>query len=130
MRKHYDNVAAGKLSELIPSNRFRLVDVLSRKQPHGISEIPVSIDLKKGFGKNLSFAIPWDGELYGFLRNKSLLFENIGADDIVRATINNWDDSFLLVFENKNGDEDPVYSVEKDEVIALLEECMKPQSLV
>ncbi len=130
MKKRYDNITKVQLEFVLPSNYFRLVNAENRKQPHGISEIPVLIDLKKDFGRNLSFNIPWDGELYGFLRGKNKLFEKINNDMVAKATINNWDNGFVIIFESKNGTEGPVYSIEKSEVIKLLEECIKPESLL
>ncbi len=130
MKKRYDNITKAQLGVVLPSKYFRLVNAENRKQPYGISEIPVLIDLKKDFGKYLSFDIPWDGELYGFLRGKSELFEKIKTDMVAKATISNWDDNFVLIFERADGTEGPVYSIEKSEVIKLLEECIKPESLL
>ncbi len=129
MKKHYERIIDADLLDLLPVEDFRLIKEEHRKVSVGISEIPVAIDMKAAFAKHLAFKVPWDGELYGALKRKQKLFEKIGCDDVVRLTIIDWDERFTLVFENKQGEERPVYSVEKAYIKNLLEHCRKPSCL-
>ncbi|MFI3227596.1 MAG: hypothetical protein R3Y09_09320 [Clostridia bacterium] len=129
MTKRYDSVESVDMEKLFPSNYFRLINGVDRKMPKGYSEIPVKIYLKKNFVKDLSFKVPWDGELYGFVRNKVQLFEKTGYDNTVLITISDWEDKFTIIFEDAHGIEKPVYDVNYNEMKALLEECIKPEKL-
>ncbi len=129
MNKHYNDIELSSLNQIFPNKYFRLISSDFKKISYGISEIPVSIDLKKGFSKELSFKIPWDGELYGFVRNKSEIFKNIDSDKAVKLTISNWDNKFILIFEDEKGNPDKVFSVSKADIVKMLEECMKPPTL-
>ncbi|MFI3206290.1 MAG: hypothetical protein R3Y33_03490 [Clostridia bacterium] len=129
MKKHYDNIQNSDLLDLFPSKDFRLIKEEHKKIPGGISEIPVIIDLKKPFAKTLSFKTPWDYELYGFVKCKQTLFQKTGYNNTVKITISDWDDKFTVVFEDKDGTESPIYSMEKDYVKQILEECRKPEIL-
>ncbi len=129
MKKHYSEIKECRLTEIFPGEHFRLVDYEDIGVPHGISEIPVVIDLKKGFKGKLSFPISWDGELFGFVRNKREIYQNIGSDTGVKITINNWDNGFVLVFEDKDGKEGPVFKVSEKDIIDMLEKCMRPAKI-
>lgn len=129
MTKPYESVDSVQISKLFPFDYFRLINSVDRKMPKGYSEIPVKMYLKKKFIKNLDFKVPWDGELYGFIRNKAQLFEKTGYDNTVLITISDRDDKFSVIFEDANGIEKPVYTVSCDEIKSLLEECIKPEML-
>lgn len=129
MKKHYDNIQNSDLLDLFPAEDFRLVREEHRKIPCGVSEIPVIIDMKKPFSKMLSFKTPWDCELYGFVKCKKELFEKTGYDNTVKITVSDWDKKFTLIFEDQDGHEEPVYSVEKTALKELLENCRKPEKL-
>ncbi len=126
MRKHYDEVKACKLSDIFKISHFRLVNYEEKDIPHGISELVVVLDLKKDFGKKLSYKIPWDGQLFGFVRSKNEVYQNIEAQGATKLTISDWDDKCMIIFEDKNGKEGPVFSVDKEDIVDLLEKCRRP----
>lgn len=127
-KKHYENAADAKLSDIFSAEDFRLVPAEFKKAPCGYSEIFAEVDIKQDFAQKLSFDVPWDGELYGYLRNKSKLYSKLGKDTAVKVTLSDWDDKFAVIFEDKNGKEDPVFYVDPNEVKELLEKCMKPEN--
>ncbi|MFI3324597.1 MAG: hypothetical protein R3Y35_00305 [Clostridia bacterium] len=129
MKKHYDNILESELLDLFPSEHFRLVMTEDRKVPCGVSEIPVIIDMKKQFAKSLSFKTPWDCELFGFVKCKNTLFKKTGYANTVKITMSDWDDNFTLIFEDEDGNESPIYNMDKEYVKTLLEECIKPKKL-
>ncbi len=129
MKNHYENIKNSNLLDLFPIEDFRLVREEHRKIPCGISEIPITIDMKRTFSKMLSFKLPWDCELHGFVKCKKKLFEKTGYDNTVKITISDWDEKFTIIFEDEKGHEEPVYSVEKAEMKTLLENCIKPEKL-
>lgn len=129
MTKRYEKIQKIELSKLFPVEDFRLVREEHRKIPGGISEIFIKVDLKKDFAKKLNFKAPWDGELYAFVKCKKELFKATGYDNTKKITITDWDDEFVIVFEDNKGHEEPIYSVEKNELKDLLENCRKPEKL-
>ncbi len=126
MKKHYDEIKECKLSDVFLTEHFRLVNYEDRDVPHGISELTVMLDLKKDVSKKLSYKIPWGGELYGFVRNKREIYKNIGNDTVTKLTISDWGTHCIIVFEDDKGKEGPVFSVSKEEIVELLEKCMRP----
>lgn len=129
MAKHYENIENSMLLELIPISDFRLIREEQRKIFHGYSEIPVTIDLKKTFADDLGFQVPWDNELYGFVKCKQKLFLKTGYDNTGKITISDWENKIILIFEGSDGTEGPIYAVEKTDLKELLEKCMKPKKL-
>lgn len=129
MKKRYDHITPKEISQLFPAEYLRLVPEIYKKIPGGVTEIPVIIDMKKAFAKSLNFLVPWDGELYGFVRYKAELFEKTGYSNTVKITMVDWENHFTLIFEDDQGNEKPVYSAEKSDIKALLEACRKPEAL-
>ncbi|MFI3313202.1 MAG: hypothetical protein R3Y62_04880 [Eubacteriales bacterium] len=129
MKKRYEHIEPKRMEELFPKEYFRLIPEAYKKIPGGATEIPVKVDLKKSFAKTLNFSVPWDGELYGFVRYKAELFEKTGYDNTVAITISDWDNQFTLIFEDDKGNEKPVYSTSKEDIKTLLEGCIKPEKL-
>ncbi len=130
MKKRFDDVVEIKLSEIFAVNDFRLIREEHRNLLGGVSEIPISIDLKKDFAKSLDFEAPWDGELYGYIKCKKELFKKTGFDNTKKITIVDWDSHIIIIFEDEDGNEKPIYSVTKNELKYLLENCRKPEKLV
>ena len=128
--KHYPKAKQATLESLFTSDYFRLIPTKLRELPHGISEIPVDIVLGKKFANSLSYEVPWDGGLYGFIRSKKLLFEKFSNDKIVKASICDWEDRFAVIFEDGKGKEDPVFFVKTEEVKKLLESCQRPKKII
>ncbi len=129
MKKHYTDITPKQISDLFPAEYLRLVPEAYKKIPGGVTEIPVVIDLKKTFAKSLNFPVPWDGELYGFIRYKAELFDKTGYDNTVKITMVDWENQFTLIFEDDKGNEKPVYSTNKADMKVLLEACRRPPSL-
>ncbi len=125
MANPYKNAAEVKLAEYIPAKLFRTILPEQRHFPCGISELPVEIQLKKEYAKTLSFEVPWDGTMYGFVRGKNDIALKLGNTAIKHISIQDWDDRFLLLFEGEDkGDEIPFF-VSPDDVRELLENCLR-----
>lgn len=129
MNNHYGDIRKASIFDLFSANDFRLVRAEDSNQSCGISEIYVKIYIKKPFAKNLSFSTQWDGELHGFVKCKYNLYEKTGFDNTVKITFSDWDNMFAVIFEDKEGNERPVYSVSHKDIEKLLEECIKPEKL-
>lgn len=131
MLKRFNNVEVThcKISELFPVEKVRLARGLDNDK-QGVTEFPLQFTLQEPFCKELSFQVPWDREVFGFLRQKDDLFAKLGVDDVIKATIIDWEDTFILVFENAQGVQKPIYSTHRNCVAALLEGAMRPPSLV
>lgn len=130
MNKRYQSAVAATLKDIFPTEHFRLVPAIYKDVPRGYSEITVDVDIKKTLAKKLSFPTPWDGNLYGFVRSKGDIFSIVEKDDIVKITFADWDDKFVMIFEDSNHHEEPVYIISTQEVVELLEGCMKPSTLI
>lgn len=125
--KQYQNAPFVRLSDYISADRFRTVLHKQYEEPHGLSEIPVEIELGDELAKLLSFRIPWDKWLYGFVRRNVLLNElnnEDGVNSIKLISIHDWDGKLLMVIDAKKG-EIPCF-VKPEEVKELLENCLRP----
>ena len=126
--KEYKNAERVSLFDFIEIARFRTVLHEQYDEPHGISEIPVEIEMKNKFAKTLSFHVPWDCLLYGFVRqNEKLKAINQaeGEKAIKLVSLHDWDKNFLMLIETKSGDK--AFFVESEDVKKLLEGCMRPR---
>jgi len=126
MAKHYENITKTALSDYITPDKFRTVMPPQWEINAGYSELPVAITLKKETAGKLSFDVPWDGMIYGFVRAKFQLQEKLGMKNVpISAAINDWDTGFVLVFEEKDPKETKAFEIESSEVIYLLENCTR-----
>lgn len=126
MANPYKNAPTAGLSEYIPAKRFRTVLPDQRRTPCGISELPVEIQLKKAFAKTLSFKVPWDGLMYGFVRGKKDIAERLGDfTEIKRISLQDWGGAFLLLFEGEDESAERAFSVSAEDVTELLENCLR-----
>lgn len=123
-KHHYSDALACELSDFITPDKFRTVLYEQSSLPGGISEVPVEINLKKATAKKLSFDVPSDGVLYGFARIRPLVKERFGAKT-AKVFINDWEVKFLLVFELFDTDQEKAFYVTEDEVLDLLEKCIR-----
>lgn len=126
-QKQYQNAHTVELSDYIETNRFRTVLHEQYEEPHGITEIPVEIEMNEKFSKTLSFPVPWDRWLYGFVREnhilKSLNDAN-GGKSIKVISLHDWDKHFLMLIETETGE--IANYIESDDVRLLLEGCLRP----
>ncbi len=123
----YSNASRIKLEDMISTGRFRLVMSQQFEEPHGISELPVQIELSDKTSKLLSYKVPWDGWLYGFVRANEVLKAingRNGENHIQMISLHDWEDQFLLVIETELTE--MPYFVASDEVVELLEGCLRP----
>lgn len=126
MANPYNNAPTVKPAEFIPAKLFRTILSEQRHTPGGISELPVEIQLKETFAKTLSFNVPWDGLLYGFVRGKKDIVGRLeDFDEVKRISLQDWDDRFLLMFESGDKDAEKAFFVSRDEVRELLENCRR-----
>ena len=123
----YSNASRIKLEDMISTGRFRLVMSQQFEEPHGISELPVQIELSDKTSKLLSYKVPWDGWLYGLVRANEVLKAingRNGENHIQMISLHDWEDQFLLVIETELTE--MPYFVASDEVVELLEGCLRP----
>lgn len=124
--KRYENAPLVTLSDYMPADRFRTVPAELRDVPGGVTEIPVEIDLGKATAKRLRFAVPWDGCLYGFLRGREGLREQLGLTARpTRVAVSDWETCCLLVVETDDPGTETALRVETDEVVQMLERCRR-----
>ena len=126
MAKHYENITKTALSEYITPDKFRTVMPPQWEFSAGYSELPVAITLKKKTAGMLSFDVPWDGMIYGFVRSKFDIQKKLGMVNMPKlVNIIDWEDKFVLVFEEKNPKEIKAFEITAKEVIELLENCTR-----
>lgn len=126
MAKHYENITKTSLSDYITPDKFRTVMPPQWEINAGYSELPVAITLRKETAEKLSFDVPWDGMIYGFVREKFQLQKKLGMINIPKiVAINDWGSQFILVFEENNPKETKAFEIETSEVIYLLENCTR-----
>lgn len=124
--KHYANMRDVSLPDYITPNIVRTISESARKIRGGPSEIPLVIQLKKGTAERLSFPVPWDGMLYGFIRGKEALRVRAGLELPIRsATLSDWDGRFALILETEKLGQTAAFSVKNEDVIFLLENCLR-----
>lgn len=122
MANPYKNAESIVLSDFIPAEYFRTISPEHRKLGGGISEIPVEVQMKEAFAKTLSFPVPWDCIVYGFVRSKRNIIEKLGGfEKLSRIHIVDWDDRFLVMFEGEKETDEKPFFVTPDEVRYMLE---------
>lgn len=122
----YKNAEMVTLSDYIPADKFRTILSEYRHMEGGITEIPVEIHMKPPFAKTLSFDVGWDGIVYGYVRGKKELKEQLGEFSSLKLiTLTDWDDRFMLLFEGIEENDEKPFFVTTDEVRALLENCRR-----
>lgn len=121
--RHYNDAVSCELSELVTPDRFRTVLYSQFSLPCGLTEIPVELNIKRVTAGKLSFSVPRDGMLYGFARIRPFVKEKFGADS-AKLYIYDWDNRFAVVFDLGTNKE-KAYIVTADEVVYLLENCMR-----
>lgn len=125
MSNQYNDAKFVTLGEFITPDKFRTILPEYRKIGGGVSEIPVEIQTKPPFTKSLSFKVGWDGIIYGYVRGKKEISAKLGGiPTIVKITVTDWDDRFLMVFEGNENEEIPFF-VKSEEVRDLLENCLR-----
>lgn len=128
--KHYDNMKDASLSEYITADTARLVTEPLRVISAGYSEIPLEIHLEPQTRKKLSFPVPWDGVLSGFVRGKEPLRQKLGFTlPLQSATLSDWDGGFVLIFETADADQTAAFRVTEQEVLDVLEHCRRPPDM-
>ncbi len=128
--KRYENAVRIKLRDFIPADHFRLISFYQRKVPKGISEIPVNIEVSKAFAQKLPFKISGSGRLYGYVRPSGLLSElnRFGGkkNAIGMISLSDWENEFLMIAECADEPTEFAYTVDPDELLELLDNCLKP----
>ena len=124
--KHYENMKDVSLFAYVTPDIVRTIPESQRDIPGGLTETPLEIHLKKKSAKRLSFHVPWDGILYGFIRGKDRFRAKAGLIlPIKSATISDWDRQFVLILETEDANQTAAFSVKTDDVIYLLENCLR-----
>ena len=126
MPERYKNVKFDSLDEYITPDRFRTIGEDMRHIPLGFTEFAVEVHMKHALKSKLSFKAPWDGILYGCARDKRVLKQKLDLkSDIKTAYLMDWDDKYLFLLELENQKECPVAYVSNEDVLYLLEHCMR-----
>lgn len=125
-KNRFKNASFCTLSDYVPSEKFRTVLPKQRSLSLGISEIPVDIHLGPNTVSKLSFPVPWDGDMFGCLRGKESLKKALKTNaQILSISLSDWDDKFLLIFNTEDVMETLAFYVTGEEVVSLLENCMR-----
>jgi len=134
IRFNHRDIPALTLSDYIPSRHFRTILPELRELPHGIREISVVIE----FSKDSTFfrtVLPafYSGMMYiyGYVHDNDRLreiFQGEMAEEYAgrRIGLFDWQEEFLLVFENGGRTCDKRYVVSVEEVWNLLRNCYHP----
>lgn len=126
MPVRYKNVKFCSLNEYITPDRFRTVGDDMRHIPIGITEFAVEVHMKHESKRKLSFKTPWDGIIYGCARDKRVLKQKLELkSDIKTAYLIDWDEQYLFLLELENQQEYPVAYVPGEDIINLLENCIR-----
>ena len=126
MSGRYKNVKFGSLGEYITPDKFRTIGDNMRHVPMGITEFAVEIHMKRKLKSKLSFKAPWDGIIYGCARSKKALEQKLGLkSEIKTAYLVDWDDKYLFVLDLENQQECPVAYVPNEDILNLLEICLR-----
>lgn len=135
--KRYSAEAAGarhsliefvNLEEYIPANHFRTIPPLLRDVPPGVTEIPVEFELGAAFASKIDVPVTWDGKVYGYVHDNDRL-KAVFTGDMAkgyagrRIFLNDWDNDFLVTFENGDRDGEATFFVTAEEVRYLLDNC-------
>lgn len=125
--KHYENMRDASLSEYMNTDITRLVSESMRNIHAGITEVPLEVQLQPKTAAKLSFYVPWDGILYGFIRGKEALRKKLGFSlPLLSATISDWNGKFVLIFETEKPDQTAAFRISEKDVLYLLEHCRRP----
>ena len=128
--KHFDNIREAALSEYITVDTARLVPEPLRNISGGYTEIPLEIQLQSKTANKLSFVVPWDGVLDGFIRGKEALQQKLGLTlPIQSATISDWDEGFVLIFETAQPGQTAAFKIDEKDVLYLLNHCRRPPEM-
>ena len=128
--KHYENMKDAHLSEFITVETARLVTEALRNYSKGYTEIPLEIQLQWQTAEKLSYSVPWDGVLDGFIRGKEELRQKLGLTlPIQSVTISDWDEGFVLIFETANVSQTAAFRIGEEDVLYLLENCRRPPEM-
>lgn len=124
--KHFEYMREVSLMDYLTPDLVRTVPGRLGITPGGYSEVPLAIHLKEPTVKKLSFHVPWDGEICGFIRKKELLKEKAGIEIPLKlVTLSDWDDHFAFIIETEVIHQAAAFSVSTDEVVYLLENCRR-----
>ena len=128
--KHYDNMRDAALSDYITPDTMRLIAESCRSISGGCSEIPLEIQLQPKTAEKLSYHVPWDGVLDGFVRGREPLRQKLGLSlPLQSATISDWNEGFVLIFETADAAETAAFRISEQDVLNLLENCRRPPEM-
>ena len=128
--KHYESMKDALLSEYITVDTVRLVSEPLRSISGGYTEIPLEIQLQPKTVQKLSFSVPWDGVLDGYVRGKESLRQKLGLTlPIQSVTISDWDEGFVLIFGTANVSQTAAFRIGEEDVLYLLENCRRPPEM-
>lgn len=126
MPERYKNVKFDLLSEYITPDKFRTVSDDMRHIPMGITEFAVEVHMKNKLKSKLSFKAPWDGIIYGCARSSKHIKDKLELkSNIKTAYLMDWDDKYLFLLELENGREIAAAYVASEDILNLLENCMR-----
>lgn len=129
----YPNAAYIKLEEYLPAGAFRTVFKDQAEVPHGQTEIFVQIELAKNTKSKKYMPACYKGMMfvYGFARENPRLAE-VFSGEMAQEKANRkislfeWEDRFLIVFENGSRTAEKVMYTGLEDVQYLMENCLHP----
>lgn len=123
-KKLYEDAEYAALEDYLPVKRFRIVPGEYKDIPGGISEVVVTIDVKKPFAGKLDFKVSGSGRIYGWIRTqKDDALRKLGAK---RIELIDWSEKFLMLIVVSENDK-TAYYVDNSEVKNLLNNCLRPR---
>lgn len=132
--KRYHDLDQVSLGQYLPAKDFRTVSISQIHLPHGRTEIPVEIEVTASFAARLSVRPPWDGVFSGYIREndsiRGMFGEAVpGMPAKRKISLIDWEDHFLMVFDQGVRELEKVFSVRPDDVCDLLENCLHAKPL-
>ncbi len=131
----YSDVPRVSLTDYIKCDKFRTILAECRDLPCGVTEIPVTMELKKNsalYAENcMADCFRDEKVVYGFVTSEGKLSgvldeRKLGCRD-VEILLNEWDKtSFLMIFRQSDGTEEPIYFVDTADISGLLKNCRNP----
>ncbi len=115
-----------KLGDYIHPEIFRIIRLEQKKLAPGYSEVLVEIEVLREFAQELGFEVPWDGAIYGYVREKKVLQEKLKSEPLKKAYLYDWGDVFVLIFELEDSSQ-VLFEVASSEVKFLLKNCLRAQ---
>lgn len=118
------------------SEKINILDIISpsdlrtvenQRALKGKYEFPIVFEFKRKVLDKLSFDVPWDGKIYGFVRLSKALSEFLRGKVTMNAKfyVNDWDGAIVFIVEDDSKNYEVAYHVDGLDIIYLLEGALR-----